>query len=270
MGDKWLGIRIAKKTFKNKWLQEKEGLLNMNLTFESGKTTLIMGTSGAGKSTLIKCLLCRCRYQGSAEFYDGSYKSTSYKKRIAYIPQHPALNDRQTVYETIYWACRFSHIRAKKKDIEKKVKKYIDDVGLRNVQNNIIGTLSGGQRQRVSIAKELVREKEILIADEIDTGLDCGLSHSLINQLKTVTQKENKITIIISHNLSNMDLYDNVAVIVKDSKKWGRVAFMGKIGRLRGFFGVKEYYNILHKLNSKEEHGAGEADFYVSLWERTN
>lgn len=119
MGGKWLSIVIDKKIFKNKWLQEKPGLLDMSLKFASGETTLIMGTSGAGKSTLIKCLLGRCRYQGHAEFYDGHARSSSYKKRIAYIPQHPALNERQTVYETIYWACRFSHIRSKKEDIKK-------------------------------------------------------------------------------------------------------------------------------------------------------
>lgn len=94
------------------------------------------------------------------------------------------------------------------------------------------------------------------------------MSRSLINQLKKVTQKEDKITIIISHNLSNMDLYDNAAVIVKDSGKWGRVAFLGSVYQLRSFFGITEYHNILHKLNSKEEHGTGEADFYVDKWKR--
>lgn len=263
MDIKTLKIGITQKTFKNIWLCKKPGVKDIDLSFASGTTTLIMGTSGAGKSTLIKCLLRRCRYEGKATYFNGSSESTTYKHSIAYIPQHPALNNQQTVYSAIYYACRFSYLSASKKDIEKVVKHYIAEMGLQKFQNSSIGSLSGGQRQRVSIAKELVRGKEIIIADEIDTGLDCGLSRSLIRKLQEVTRKENKITIIISHNVSNMDLYDDVAVIVKDSAGWGRVAFSGEIKNLKRFFGVNEYYNILHKLNSEEEHGQGQADFFI-------
>ena len=136
-------------------------------------------------------------------------------------------------------------------------------MGLSAVKDHPVGKLSGGQKQRVSIAKELVRGKEILIADEIDTGLDCGVSRSLIEMLAKVTREENKTTIIISHNLSNMHLYDRAVVLAKDSKGCGRVMFSGKVSALKSHFDVNDYVDILKRLNAKDEGGKGEADHFL-------
>ena len=198
-------IDISKKMYGR-----RVGLKDIHLLFPSGETTLIIGTSGAGKSTLIKCIIQETTFSGAVRGYD--------KEDIAYIPQHPALNRRETVYDAIYWSGRFAYTFQSKKRLHSLTQEYIEKVGLNTVQENKIQNLSGGQVQRVSIAKELIRGKNIIIADEIDTGLDCGVARSLIQMLSDITHREGKTTIIISHNLVNVDLYDNIVVLVKDAK----------------------------------------------------
>lgn len=58
-------------------------------------------------------------------------------------------------------------------------------------------------------------------------------------------------------------MYDNVVVLVKDSDKVGRIAYTGTPSRMKTYFGVKEYVDILTKLNSKDEGGEGKADDYI-------
>lgn len=230
-------------------------LKDIHITFPEGQTTLIIGTSGAGKSTLIKCLIDETEYRGQITDCDSS--------SISYIPQFPALNRFATAYGTIYWSARFEDIFAPNSSIIAAAEEVVQEVGLSSVKNKRIKNLSGGQKQRISIAKELIRNKSIIIADEIDTGLDCGVARSLIQTLSEVTHNKNKTTIVISHNLSNIEMYDNVVVLVKDSYKVGRVVFMGKPHDMKAYFGVQDYVDVLTMLNSKDEGGDGLADQYV-------
>ncbi len=239
---------------KEKLYSGKAALKDIHLVFPKGKTTLIIGTSGAGKSTLIKCLIGTTSFDGQVTDYR--------REEIAYIPQHPALNVRETAQEAIYWSALFSRLYSKK-DLESVVKRYVQDMGLQSVKDNEIRRLSGGQMQRVSIAKELVRGKNIIIADEIDTGLDCGVSRDLVSKLCAITRRENKTTIIISHNIVNIELYDRVIVLVKSSAKCGGIAYAGSPQYIRSFFEVKDYVDILSRVNAADEGGRGEADYFI-------
>lgn len=240
---------------------QKLALKNIHLLFPEGQTTLIIGTSGAGKSTLIKCIIQETSFRGSI--------TGCKKEEIAYIPQHPALNKRETAYDSIYWSARFANLFAHRKDLDILTREYVEKVGLTAVQGNQIKKLSGGQMQRVSIARELIRGKSILIADEIDTGLDCGVAQSLIKILSEITHSEKKTSIIISHNLVNVELYDNIVVLVKDSNNVGRIAYAGKPSGAKKHFEVRNYVDILTAVNSTEEGGRGLADRYVAKFEST-
>ena len=233
---------------------ERPALRNIHITFPKGQTTLIIGTSGAGKSTLIKCMIGTTAFNG---------KISDYKpEEIAYIPQHPALNEKETAQEAIYWSALFSRLYPGNK-INAVVSDYIRTMGLESVKDNEIRRLSGGQKQRVSIAKELIRKKNIIIADEIDTGLDCGVSRDLVVKLCDITRRQGKTTVIISHNIVNIELYDRVVVLVKSSSKCGGIAYAGSPRYIRSFFGVNDYVDILSKVNARDEGGLGEADLYI-------
>lgn len=254
-------IVIEEKVYPDR---KNSALKNVDLSFLPGKNTLIIGTSGAGKSTLIKCITGTCNFSGRIEGYS--------REQIAFIPQHPALNTRETAYEAVYWSALFSRKYRKRDERMKAVDKQIRSLGLYDVRDKEIRNLSGGQTQRVSIAKELVRKKNIIIADEIDTGLDCGVSRELVNSLCKIGKDEGKTTIIISHNIVNIKLYDYVVVLVKSSSKVGGIAYYGPVeGILEYFKGdedleVNDYVDILRLLNSKDEGGAGKADKYIKKY----
>ena len=233
---------------------KKLALQDIHIDFPRGKTTLIIGTSGAGKSTLIKCMIGTTSFDGTISDYK--------REEIAYIPQHPALNDRETAHDAIYWSALFSRLYSRN-EINMVVSQYLQALGLQSVKDNEICRLSGGQMQRVSIAKELIRGKSIIIADEIDTGLDCGVSRDLVSKLCSITKSENKTTIIISHNIVNIEMYDQVVVLVKSSSKYGGIAYAGKPCNIKNFFEVNDYVDILTRVNATDEGGRGEADYFI-------
>lgn len=239
---------------KEKLYSGKPALRDIKVVFPKGQATLIIGTSGAGKSTLIKCLIGTTSFEGKVSEYN--------REEIAYIPQHPALNVRETAQEAIYWSALFSRLYPKS-ELERVVEQYLQTMGLQSVKDNEILRLSGGQKQRVSIAKELIRGKNIIIADEIDTGLDCGVSRDLVSKLCNITHKENKTTIIISHNIVNIELYDRVVVLVKSSTKCGGIAYAGSPQYICSFFEVDDYVDILTRVNATDEGGLGEADYFI-------
>lgn len=137
-------------------------------------------------------------------------------------------------------------------------------LGLRSREHNKISQLSGGQQQRVAIAKELIRDADILIADEIDTGLDCGVAHALAETLTKVTKKKRIITLVISHNVSNIQLYDKVVVLAKDNVTLAELPTMALPKHLRTF-GVQDYYSILTKVNLKTR-AARASETILSSW----
>lgn len=233
---------------------------NVDIQLNRGMSTLIIGTSGAGKSTLIGCIIREgFRY---VTLEPGEFQGRTPK--IAYIQQHPALNKDLTVRETIYYARRFEYLFESKDKVNREVDKYIDMLGLRARQNNKVRKLSGGQQQRVAIAKELIRDCEILIADEIDTGLDCGVARSLAETLAEITRKQRIITLVISHNVINIPLYDKIIVLAKDNDNIGGVAYNAPPDNMLQFFDVRDYFSILTQVNLVEEGGKGLGDFFIN------
>ena len=257
-------IDIAEKTYRN---QKIPALKDIYLNFHEGENVLVIGTSGAGKSTLLKCILGTTTFEGCVD---------TDRETIAYIPQHPALNPDLSVYQTISFSIKFSQIDGKHKneDVDRLTDFYISEVALGDVKYRQCKRLSGGQMQRVSIAKELARGKSVIIADEIDTGLDCGVARHIVKTLCDITHRfdmthrKKLTTIVVSHNLVNVDLYDKIVVLVKPSGCSGQVAFFGTPIEAKFFFGVDNYVDILTKLNNKDEGGEGKAEYYIRKFKR--
>ena len=117
-------VNIEEKSYDGK----RKILKNIKLDIPKHQTTLIIGTSGAGKSTLIKCLIHQTKFKGT--IIDEEYDHKVMLEKIAYIPQHPALNKNETVEESIYWTARLNFLRQSKANLLKKTEKCINDVGL--------------------------------------------------------------------------------------------------------------------------------------------
>lgn len=250
-------VKIDEKRYGN-----KVRLKNINLDIPEGKMTALIGTSGAGKSTIIKCITGITKFNGSIDLNP---------EKIAYIPQIPALNFSQTVFQSVYWTARLSlsPLVYNKKYVCQQTEQLISDLGLRQFYDKKIGSLSGGQRQRVSIAKEMVKGKNIVIADEIDTGLDCGVAYGLIERIGNITHSTGNTTLIVSHNLSFLHLYDNVIVLTKTPEGFGTITYSGSPSGLLPFFEVDNPVEILIKLNPTDEMGEGKSSYFISKYNKS-
>lgn len=256
-----LRVDIESKSRYHK-LKKKVIIKDIHLELEAGKSTLILGTSGAGKSTVISCITGNTRFRGNVRYDKQS--------RIAYIAQHPALNMNETVYEAVYYSGRYDHPKVSGKNVRKEAERLMAMLGLENIRHNKIKNISGGQLKRAAIACELIRKTDILIMDEPDSGLDAGVAWKLSEHISDLTHKEGKITLVISHNTTNISHYDNLLVLAKDSDDTGSVCFFGPPKEALSWFSVSEYHEILLKINSEEDEGEGLGAYYINKYKEKN
>ena len=173
----------------------------------------------------------------------------------------------ETVRDDLFWRALFSCRYDSLESIREEVLKHISMMGLIDEKHSLIKNLKGGQKQRLVFAKEMIKKKKIIIADEIDTGLDARESHLLVKTIADITRKQNLTTIIISHNLYNIELYDNVVVLAEDAAGVGRIAYSGRVSEMKLFFDEIDYVDMFLKIIPPEAGGFGMADYYIKKYE---
>ena len=182
---------------------------NLNLEFESGETTAILGHSGSGKSTLLRSLnLLEIPQSGKLSIkehsIDFSKKIDSTKIRAirahtTMVFQHFNLFAHLTAKENITKPLRLvKKIPASKAD--ELALALLEKVGLKDYAKHYPAMLSGGQAQRVAIARALAFEPDFLLLDEPTTALDPSLTNEVLKVIEALS-KENKSIILVTHNL---------------------------------------------------------------------
>ncbi|HVE80689.1 MAG TPA: ATP-binding cassette domain-containing protein [Candidatus Dormibacteraeota bacterium] len=178
-------------------------LSGINLHIQPKEFVTIVGASGAGKSTLIK-LLTREEMQTSGKIIVGGldYDSIIYKnvphlrRRIGVVYQDFKLLPRP-VFENISFALEVAG--AGNREIKRSVPRVLQLVGLSGKERNFPGELSGGERQRVSIARALIRQPKILIADEPTGNLDPKNAWEIIDLLLKINRFGTTV-LLTTHN----------------------------------------------------------------------
>ena len=182
---------------------------NLNLEFESGETTAILGHSGSGKSTLLRSLnLLEIPQSGKLSIkehsIDFSKKIDSTKIRAirahtTMVFQHFNLFAHLTAKENITKPLRLvKKIPTSKAD--ELALALLEKVGLKEYAKHYPAMLSGGQAQRVAIARALAFEPDFLLLDEPTTALDPSLTNEVLKVIEALS-KENKSIILVTHNL---------------------------------------------------------------------
>ena len=181
-------------------------LNNVSVEFQEGKMYAIMGRSGSGKSTLVH-ILGLLDNPTSGHIYLDNKDVTNLKEdkvqeiigqNIGFVFQKFYLNNNLTALENVILPSLINK-KITKDERRKKAIKLLELVGLENRLNHKPKELSGGEAQRVAIARSLINNPKIIIADEPTGNLDKTSELTIFKLLKEIS-KQDKIVIVVSHN----------------------------------------------------------------------
>ena len=105
----------------------------------------------------------------------------------------------------------------KRRDYEKKVRDILDYVELGDIANRKVNILSGGQRQRVAVARALINQPDIILADELTASLNARLAVQVMNILHDYTKNE-KALVVVSHDKTLLKNHDYRVMVIEDGK----------------------------------------------------
>ena len=180
------------------------GIKNVNFTIDDSEFTFLIGPTGSGKTTIMK-LIYMALIPQSGVVTTGKFRSDKIKKRkipflsrkIGMIFQDYHLLRDRSLFENI--ALPLYVIGTRHNDIPERVEEVIDQVGLTGKEDHSPDELSGGEQQRACIARALVKEPEIILADEPTGNLDPITSFELLKLLESVNH-DGTAVLMASHN----------------------------------------------------------------------
>lgn len=206
------------KTYK----KNIHALKNINLKIDEGDFVFLVGPSGAGKSTFIKLLLREEKTtHGNILINDiditklPKRKIPKLRRSIGIIFQDFRLLNNKTVYENVAFAMEILEI--KRKYIKKQVPMVLDLVGLNGKGDKYPNELSGGEMQRVSIARAIVNNPDLLIADEPTGNLDPDTAWDIMRILRYINRRGTTI-IMATHAKDIVDVMQQRVIAIESGK----------------------------------------------------
>lgn len=197
-------------------------LTDINLRFADKGMNFILGKSGSGKSTLLNIIGGIDSYDSGELIIDGlstkKFKSQDYhtyrNTYIGFIFQEFNVLKGLNVYDNIALSLDLQHQNIKEKHDD--IMAIIDRVGLTGLEKRMMNQLSGGQRQRVAIARSLIKNPRVIIADEPTGNLDSKNSENIMNLLKDLSTDH--LVIIVTHNDRLAKIYSDRTIEIKDGQ----------------------------------------------------
>lgn len=176
-------------------------LNNASLNIEKGEFVFIVGASGAGKSTFLKLIMHEETPTRGTIIVNGTNVSKLKRKKVPYLRRNMGivfqdfrLIDKMTVYDNVAFAMRA--IGARPSAVRKRVPYILELVGLSHKAQNRPSELSGGEQQRVSLARALVNNPSIIIADEPTGNIDPEMSYEIIGLLSEINAQGTTILVV--------------------------------------------------------------------------
>lgn len=195
-------------------------LKGVSLEIEKGTFNAIIGQSGSGKSTLLN-IMGTLDKESSGEVYINGVNTKSLSKNqlatlrnkeIGFVFQFHHLLPEFTALENIMMPALIEG-KMNKKEIKERAEMLLDKVGLLKVKNNKASNMSGGQQQRVAIARSLMNNPSIILADEPTGNLDSDTTIEIYNLLREINKEFGTTFIIITHDNRIAKLADRIIEI---------------------------------------------------------
>lgn len=205
-------------------------LKKISVDIEAGEFTAIAGPSGSGKTTMLNIIGCIDSLDagtvtiGDREVstMEKSEKSFYRRENLGFIFQSYNLIPVLTAYENV--AFPLNLLGMSEKEIKPKVMQMLKEVGLEGMEHRVPSKLSGGQQQRVSIARALIKNPQLVLADEPTANLDSHTGHEILELMLEMNRKHNTTFIFSTHDQMVMDcakrlLYLHDGEVVKDERR---------------------------------------------------
>jgi putative ABC transport system ATP-binding protein len=177
-------------------------LKGINFNVKQGELVAIMGSSGSGKSTLLN-ILGMLDVADSGEYHlDGipiknlnETKAANYRNKfLGFIFQSFNLINYKTALENVALPLYYQGVGRKER--QEKSMKYLEQVGLKEWSHHLPSELSGGQKQRVAVARAMVAEPKVLLADELTGALDSTTSYEVMDLVQKINDQGNTILVV--------------------------------------------------------------------------
>ena len=213
-------IKNVHKTYNLGKTNAFTALKDVSLTIRDGEMVAIIGKSGAGKSTLMHILGCIDSFEKGEYILNGENISKISEKKsaeirnkeIGIVLQDFVLMEQYSVMENVLMPLYFSKNAGKRLEREKRAKEILKRLEMDQLFNKKVNQLSGGQKQRVAIAKAMMNQPGILLADEPTGALDVKTSEEIMGVFKKLNEQGTTV-IIITHDMEVAAKCDRVIEI---------------------------------------------------------
>lgn len=196
-------------------------LKNVSFTIEKGEFIAVMGPSGSGKTTLLNCISCFIPYE-KGEILLGGTKLAALaeeemavvrNKNLGFVFQDFMLLDGLTVFENVCIPKVINN--SPYKPMEEKAKKMMEMFGIRDIANKYPAEISGGQKQRTAVARALMNDPLLILADEPTGNLDSRASEAVIHAFLEAQRELGATTFMVTHDSFSASYCDRV-IVMKD------------------------------------------------------
>lgn len=197
-------------------------LSQVDIAIERGEFVSLVGPSGAGKSTIIRLLIAEEKPTSGRIFVAGrditqlrANELPFYRRKVGVVFQDFRLLPQKTVSENVAFALEVANVT--NHDIDRRVPKILELVGMTNRKDNFPTELSGGERQRVAIARAMVHSPKILIADEPTGNLDPENAKEIIELLLRINST-GTLVILATHNKEIVNALRRRVILIRAGK----------------------------------------------------
>lgn len=210
-------------------------LKGINIQISKGDFVAIMGTSGSGKSTMLNILGCLDKPTGGDYFLDGVGIAGLNKNELAelrnaklgFVFQSYNLLPRTSALENVELPL-FYNSKVKSKERKERAIAALEAVGLADRMHHMPNQLSGGQQQRVAIARSLVNDPVVILADEATGNLDTRTSYEIMELFQRLNSDEGKTIVFVTHEpdiarLTSRNIVFRDGLVVKEQQVTDRL-----------------------------------------------
>ena len=200
--------------------QGNNALNGVTMQIEDGEFCFLVGPSGSGKSTIIKLITGELKPSSGTVHVNGYSLERIRKREIPYLRrtvgvvfQDFRLINKMTVYENVAFAMRV--IGAREREIKERVPYVLELVGLSDKEKRHPSELSGGEQQRLAIARALVNNPSMIIADEPTGNLDPQMSYEIMSLLEEINNLGTTM-LVVTHAQNLVDEFNKRVISIND------------------------------------------------------